>query len=282
MKRAVNLPGALSGSPLTRLGHNVAGVLRRADPVTAVRFAGALLTRAPQIVSSRSLVPADRAMAGRPARFDVDGTYVEVDGADFSAAREMYGRRVYLSHPNVELRPSSVVVDLGANIGLFTTLAARRGCRVLAVEAQRGFRREIERRLERNGVGDLVTIETALVGGAEGLLADPAKLETASHYEPGQELPSVTMAELLSKHAVERVDFLKMDVEGSEFAILREPEPWLERVQQIAMEVHPEFGDPHQLETVLQGAGMRTTLTDDLLRADHAPTQRGGYLFAWR
>lgn len=268
--------------PITRLAVNLAGVFSHTDRATALRYANALLWHAPEVVRARNLRPVDAAMAGKPVHFYVDDTEIALDGSEFSSAREMYCRRVYFSHPRVKLAANSTVLDLGANIGLFTLVAALRRCRVVAVEAQHGFVNIIERRLARFPQVGRVDIECALLGASSGIFANSQALQEASHYDINQAAPALTMEALLERHQLDRIDFLKCDIEGSEFGLFDGGTAWISRVQQVAMEVHPSFGDPTQIARTLSAAGMRTELFDHLLRRNEHPDAEGGYLFAWR
>jgi FkbM family methyltransferase len=193
----------------------------------------------------------------------------------------MYCRQVYFPSAAFGLRPGDCVVDVGANAGLFSLLAALAGCRVLAIEAQAGFVSEIEALLRAHGVRERVTLAHALVGGATGVLSDERNLQVASHFG-GVQPPSVPMADLLAKHGVEDVDFMKVDIEGSEFDLVRPPSDWLCKVTRLAMEVHPDYGDPKELMQAVSSQGLRVEFRDnDLVPVAELPAA-GGYLFAVR
>lgn len=269
--------------PVVALTSNLLGVLQTADRATALRFSSALVRNAPDVLRARNLSPVDRAFkVDARARFRLFGAEVEVCGEDFPLAREMYCRRVYFACPQVTLTAGSTVVDLGANVGLFSLLAARCGCRVVAVEAQRGFIAEISSRLRRNHCEDRVAIECALVGAGHGAFADSTVMESATHFEPGQATPHLSMDTLMARHQLEQIDFLKVDIEGAEFGLFAEPAPWMRRVRCIAMEVHPEFGRVDALERVLRAAGMQTMRADDRLRWNAPITDRAGYLYGFQ
>ena len=48
------------------------------------------------------------------------------------------------------------------------------------------------------------------------------------------------MDEVLRQSPTERIDILKLDIEGAEYDILRPPTPWLASVQCIVIELHGE------------------------------------------
>ncbi|MDP3760224.1 MAG: FkbM family methyltransferase [Ramlibacter sp.] len=248
-----------------KLVDNFICVWRTCGPASALAYAAAIFTTIPEILRTGTLVPADRKMRG--CRYRLQGVEVVLQG-DFSQAREMYCRQVYFPTPDFRLRRGGVVVDLGANIGLFSLLAAKAGCHVLAVEAQKGFAREMRALLALQGVDRNVAIEVALVGAARGLLSEAKTLGAASHLE-GAIPPSISMAELLARHGIREIDFLKVDIEGSEFALFSENLDWLQHTRRIAMEMHADHGDPAFVVELLAARGFQIL-------------DRGDYLFAHR
>jgi FkbM family methyltransferase len=224
--------------------------------------------------------PLAATLAGTACRLNVDGRRVCLDGSQLAGAREIYGRRVYEALPGFAVTSGDVVVDLGANVGVFTTLAATRAARVIAVDAQMGLLRTLERNVAATGVRDRVTVIHGLVGATTGVLSDPE----ARHRSPdfgGVEPPIYTLRDLFAAQGVDRVDLLKMDIEGAEFALFAETS-WLPTVQRIVMEVHAAFGDPDALAEGLRAAGFDVTLLDDDLRRLDALAGRNGYLYARR
>jgi FkbM family methyltransferase len=50
--------------------------------------------------------------------------------------------------------------------------------------------------------------------------------------------PCVTIESLMRDHGLDRIDILKMDVEGSEKSILEASEPWIDSVAVLTIELH--------------------------------------------
>ena len=266
---------------LWRFVSDLFGVLRYADGATGRAYVLAVLTSLPQIARSATLVPADEKMRGRTCSFKpLPGAVVRVRGEDFSAAREMYCRRVYFVRAGFEIHPGETVVDLGANIGLLTTLAAVRGARVIAVEAQSGFLPAIRGNLSRNGAEARAQVVHALVGARTGVLSSDANRGASREW--GDEPERIGMDELLERCRVDSVDLLKVDIEGSEFDLF-EQDSFLENVRRIAMEVHPPHGDVEALRRRVQRHGFDVTLLDsEGCETSALTSSRGGYLFAAR
>ena len=58
------------------------------------------------------------------------------------------------------------------------------------------------------------------------------------------EIPVTTIPSLLAKYSIERLDILKMDIEGAEESIFPgDVEPWLSRVDLLIIEFHSEAGE---------------------------------------
>jgi FkbM family methyltransferase len=253
---------------IIRLEREVANVARVAGGRTAMRYAAAIAGALPQIIRSGTLTAADEAMHGRDDLLlvHVDGVRLMLPARCFAGMREMYARRVYVRPSGFQIRPGNTVIDLGCNQGLFTLFAAKIGASVIAVDAQAGFRESLSEHLKRNGCAERVTFVPALVGASAGLFADADVLSAGSHYTG---LPkTVEVEELVADF--DRVDFLKVDIEGAEFRIFCDDQPWISKVDKIAMEVHPEFGEPQRIIDWLSDAGFGVSTTND------------GYIYAAR
>lgn len=250
-------------------------------PATGCRYLYQVARHLPDIARRGSPLAADHSMRGRRWRFrPLPDVEVVVTGDAFGGAREMYCRRVYFARPGFAPGPGDRVVDLGANLGLFTVLAAKAGARVIAVEAQRGFGPLIAEHCRLNAVGPSVQVLHAIVGGTTGVIRADAGGAGCSHWtEP---VPTVTVAEVIDRAGFDRVDLMKIDVEGAEFDLIDE-DGWLDRVDRLVLEVHPPFGDPVALVRRLSEEGFTCDLLDNAMRSrpalGQAPT---GFVFARR
>jgi FkbM family methyltransferase len=206
---------------------------------------------------SRTLFAADLGMKSISCRVQCGENRVSLPGLHFGQIREIFGRRAYWRDPVMRIGPEDTVVDVGANVGVFSVAAAAmawRG-RVVSIEAQGGFICDLRRHLRENRLEDRVSVLHAVVGPGIGWFAQNQGRD-GSHF--AGEPRALPLSKLVEEHGLDRIDFLKMDIEGSEFAAFEDAPGWLPRVRRIAMEVHLEHGRPELLEDLLHRHGFRT------------------------
>lgn len=125
-----------------------------------------------------------------------------------------------------QIAGAEMVIDIGANQGLYTCLAAARGKQVAAVEPEAGNLRFLLSNLSANGFAAEV-FATAL-GRAPGVAEIYGDGDTAS-LVPGwaaarrsfvQKVPVNTIDNLFADRWPDAAIFIKMDVEGFELSVL--------------------------------------------------------------
>jgi FkbM family methyltransferase len=272
-----------------RVVADILSVCRHARPASAARWLASFAAHSSECRSTQSLVPADRIWARSGARFQPPGEVVISLPADYTAgAREMYCRNVYL-RTGCTMPSRGWALDLGANRGLFSVWAAIAGAQTVAVEAQEGFGPEIRRLATYNGVSDRVHVEIAVVGGVvragalAGVVADDMHWAAASHGAP-QRPAGVSVPQLMSAYHIDTIGLLKVDIEGGEFALFGGDEDlrWLDRVDQVVMEVHPGFGDTAALVGRLRQHGFAVDLRDNTGGRVDARSDRLEYAYCRR
>lgn len=136
-----------------------------------------------------------------------------------SAAIEAILRRACASSP------PPLVLDVGANLGYFTLLAAAHGCRVRAYEPSITMSNIVRDAVSLNGFNERVTVVNAGVGATAGFLRFAANTNPAlSRVVPDDastahlpRLPIITLANEIT----EDVLLIKMDTEGYEAQALQ-------------------------------------------------------------
>jgi FkbM family methyltransferase len=183
------------------------------------------------------------------------------------------------------LKPGDVFVDIGANVGYFSLLAAKLvGTQggVVAVEAHPRMAELLRRNIIANRVGavswhraawshpELLTFHMRVnfaANSSTGSL-DPASLADLGDSEELTEVQGVPVDDLLDQ--MHRVDVIKIDVEGAETRVMR----GLTRTIATNPEVTVMFewspgqmkmldDDPQELIDVFTNAGFRFRLIED-------------------
>lgn len=137
------------------------------------------------------------------------------------------------------IKPGCTVLDVGAHIGFYSLLAAKRGARVFAVEADPSNAAMLRHHVEINGYGDRITIfEIAATERAKEVTlyrhaynrgeSNIIEKGLASGRVPGRTLDSLDLPP---------IDICKMDIEGAELLALKGMEKTLKRSPDIKLMV---------------------------------------------
>jgi FkbM family methyltransferase len=179
-----------------------------------------------------------------------------VNRGDIQAVREVWIEEVY--RPPVDI-PIDTVVDLGTNIGLTSVWYATQfqASRLLCVEPLAQNAALARRNLAQNGIqADFVE---AAVGPEDGTVRfeEDQDYSTRGHVSASgtKEVPMLSMQTLLDRFGEQRIDILKMDIEGAEDPVLRGNLDWIDRVQAVIIEF--DRGDPVELSQILEARGFR-------------------------
>ena len=181
-----------------------------------------------------------------------------------------------------------VVVDIGANVGVFTVFVAKRTRnRVIACEPFPENVRFLIENLRANHL-EQVTVAAVAVSDHVGTSKLFLSEKTGGHLlfdhnikgrlDRFLEVPTTTLPCLMDDQRLNQIDLLKLDCEGSEGMILTTtPRPYLQRIRRLVMEFHDNVSQPDHagLQRLLEDAGFSTTLKWD-------GASPFGYLYATR
>ena len=174
----------------------------------------------------------ERFVPGKGERFaNIFGSNMRLDLSDHGQRWIYFGtfERAETRLVKAWLRPGMTVVDVGANVGYYTLLAA--SCvgtagRVFAVEPSPYAHNLLCEVVARNALAQVVTLQAALGSAAgEGVLYSPpagnhSPSMVPSDRQRGTMVPVRTLDACLLSWGVDQVDLLKIDVEGFELQVL--------------------------------------------------------------
>jgi FkbM family methyltransferase len=157
------------------------------------------------------------------------------------------------------LRKDDLFVDIGANIGSYTILAAAvRGAQCIAIEPIPATFRYLQQNINLNGINHLVKVYNMGFGKKQGKLRFSADLDTMNHVVPENDVVPVHTIEVevtTLDSALEGLSptLIKIDVEGFESNVISGSQQTLftETVSAVIME--------------LNGSGKRYGFDDDAL-----------------
>jgi len=189
-----------------------------------------------------------------------------------------------------------VVLDIGANVGMFTLYAAREApnARIIAVEPFPETCRKLREHVETNQLNDRVTIVNCAVTGkagdatmdsAAGIPSQYRRIHApetagvnAEHRGPAGAQPDPdgvpvrtrTLGQILDQCGVGSADFVKMNIHGSEYDVLLGTDPEvLERCRTIAVQYHTlptHKGGKQEIFDRLKGLGFGLVFDKDTQR----------------
>ena len=137
-----------------------------------------------------------------------------------------------------------VIVDAGAHIGLVTVLFANRypDCRIIAIEPEPENFELLCANTE--GYGNVTRVNAAL-------WFERARLEI---HNPGDEnweyrfsasndgkVLALTVSQIMEDLKVNRIDLLKIDIEGAEKEVMEHSLDWIDSVGAVVIELHDRF-----------------------------------------
>lgn len=160
------------------------------------------------------------------SEFKIDPLWDEKTVAKYETFyKEVWEDREYFRH-GLDVKEGDIVVDCGASIGIFSLLAAsKKAKKIVSFEANENAYKYLVENCKKI---KKITPVNAFVNHRE------IKIE-------GDQIPNkiVDLGSILEEYKLKKIDFLKIDIEGFEFAfILNEKEENIKKVKQFAIETH--------------------------------------------
>jgi FkbM family methyltransferase len=182
----------------------------------------------------------------------------------------------------VPITKDSVVVDMGAHIGSFSPIAARSADRVLAYEPEPMNYQMLKKNVEFNHLKNLTIFEMAVSGSSgyqdicayvDGSTGSHSLYKKDSNHMVKKRVQTISLEDIIERERLSRIDFLKLDCEGTEHDIFRKMSfDTATPIRSIVMEAHrvpPEFSI--DIPARLKELGFE-------VRTEH----HGGYVYARR
>jgi len=182
---------------------------------------------------------------------------------------EVYKEKVYESL--LSGKKDLIIVDIGANIGITANYFSQFASKVYAVEPSKEHFGCIQKMIEFNGIQNIFPVNRAIyISSGKFPLFQPTNrtmrslhMAVANNQQvPTEEVECITLSQLFEEQKIETVDFMKLDVEGSEAEILGSSsfKEISDKIQTMLIEVHAWNGrHPNQVNESLKNCGFTVT-----------------------
>lgn len=193
-----------------------------------------------------------------------------------------------------QLTSADVLVDCGANAGLFTCLAASQGVPVIAVEPSVRNLAVLYRNIQENGFRVPIEIYPVALSDQPGIASLFGRGQGASLVAGWGDLPTydsntvpvLTLDGVLGQRFDGKRIVIKIDVEGGEWNVLKGATHTLQQRPRLLMELslfknHPDGRHPHFRQILDLFWGMKYRISDPAgNRAEITPSRVDGWYAA--
>ncbi|WP_162000419.1 FkbM family methyltransferase [Sulfolobus sp. E11-6] len=153
-------------------------------------------------------------------------------------------------------KDGGIVVDVGANVGIYSLIAAKYAEKVFAIEPNPELIDAIRKNVELNGFKNVIIVNKAINDSEEKVRLYLSKVREVSSivpsimkeykYDKYIEVEATTLDKLLFD--VNSINLIKIDVEGAEVNVLRGASETLKKTKRIIVEVRKDYTEEQALE----------------------------------
>lgn len=151
----------------------------------------------------------------------------------------------------VEINDGDLILDIGANVGVFAIAAAKKypRARILAIEPMQYNVDNLMRNISNNKCDNIVVMPTAVMHVDGSVVINHCRQNAGSasvmaiYKNQGTVMvPCYRLENILSMFRIQKVKFMKMDIEGAEYPILEDFKCW-DHIERAAIDMHRNSSD---------------------------------------
>jgi len=165
---------------------------------------------------------------------------------------EIFKDKDHTKLPNFPAKNDLTIIDLGANEGFYTLKAKEKApkSKIIAVEPNPNAFKLLKKNVGTNKLKDVIVVNEAVTSKSGKITFEIVKgattigaLKIYKKYRDRKRLRkvivnSITLEKLCKKYKINKIDLLKIDVEGSEFDILKSSKNILPKMKKVVIEYH--------------------------------------------
>lgn len=199
---------------------------------------------------------------------------VLVKAYDFTGVEALFDEGPYELNQNVSVKKDDIVIDCGANLGLFCSAVAGRAKQVYAFEPVPEMCEKYLQPLKKR-YSNITILEQAMASengykdfnfypnssGSSCLVTGKMKVEEGTQLCEKKRVLCTTLDAFVHENNLERVDFIKADIEGAERELLKGAQQTLKRfAPKIALCTYHLPDDKEVLEELILQANPNYTV----------------------
>jgi FkbM family methyltransferase len=207
---------------------------------------------------------------------------IEVPIRLYHEFKEIFMEGCYSRGILVEVPAKPVIIDIGANIGLFALFAASKfpGAEIFSYEPIPVNFKQLKRNQGLNEKTGIKCFQKAVSGAAGEIelhfdssdsFTTSASIAKDENQSDKIRVESVTLADIFKDNNIAHCDLLKIDCEGAEYDLLYNcPLQYFSLITQMVVEVHEGKEEKHNmksLEEYLRSNEFKTRCLDNMLWA---------------
>lgn len=176
-------------------------------------------------------------------KFDL---YLRTFKGDIDIFYEIFWKKTYDQHLNFLQEKPKVIVDLGAHIGLTSIYLSLKypDAKIVAVEASPEnfllLKENTSSFKNIECVNAAIYFEDGTVNFGSEELSYNQRIS-----DSGTETKAISVESLMKEHQLNEINLLKIDIEGGEVELLSKNNSWLEKVENIIIEIHQDYTQEH-------------------------------------
>lgn len=149
-------------------------------------------------------------------------------------------------HPGYNNR-NSTIIDIGGHIGSFSLWASQQAKQVLVFEPDKNNLELLVQNIKINGFKNIIAVNKAVMGTSEKVTLFRNSKNSAGHSvlfetDNKSEVNSLSLDDLFKEYKIDTCNFMKLDCEGAEFAILtKASDETLQKIERLSMEYHTGY-----------------------------------------
>ena len=148
---------------------------------------------------------------------------------------------------NIEFKPDDIILDIGANVGIFSVYMAKLhpDVRIIGLEPAKVNFKHFRATIRANNVKNVETIKLAITSDGRRINiatneGNPGGSTIYSNRKTGKYFnycSSITLDDFITKKKIEKIKLLKCDVESSEHEVFMDFKQW-GKIEYIGIEIH--------------------------------------------